>query len=306
VAQNSWPSPNHNSRNVTDAEYEQLAARFSDDGVYGDPTGTAVCAAGTGLQVTVRSGVYASVRGHTWYSGSADDTLTISSNTSGQTRNDRVVLRLDRSTWDVRAVVLEGTPGAGSPALTQDTGSTGVYEILLAGVVVPDGATSVTVIRGELYVGSRVRPITFGHPNPLPVLGEIQYETDSGRWTGWNGSSRATLYEDTGELALSAGESSWESIADQVGRRIGNTVTLRISKRRKSTLSRSDSDGSKVAVVPSTLRPITRSHFFACTFSNGATGRVDVGIDGEMRVKFLSGDVGTGHTLTLTMTYLRY
>jgi hypothetical protein len=305
MAQDSWPSPNHNSRNVTDAEYEEIAARFSDDGVYGDPTETAVCAAGTGLQVTVRAGVHASLRGFAWFSGTVDDTLTISANASGQTRNDRVVLRLDRSTWDVRAVVLEGTPGAGSPALTQDTGSTGVYEILLAGVVVPDGATSVTVIRGELYVGSRVRPITFGHPNPLPVLGEIQYETDSGRWTGWNGSKRVTLYEDTGELALSAAESGWVDQGSAVGRRYGDIVTLRITKRRTSTLSRADSDGSKVAVVPSTLRPLTRNMYFGCTFSNGQTGRVEIHPDGAMWVRALSGDVGTGHTLSLTMTYGR-
>ncbi|MEW2635930.1 hypothetical protein AB0903_30910 [Streptomyces sp. NPDC048389] len=306
MAQNSWPSPNHNSRNVSDAEYEKIASRFSDDGVDGSPADTAVCSAGTGLQVTVRSGVYASVRGHTWYSGSVDDTLSIASNSSGSTRIDRIVVQLDRSTWDVRAVVVQGTPGAGAPALTRDAGSTGVWEIPLAQVTVIDSATSVTVTREEQYVGGRTRPCTSTTRPPHPRRGDQIYETNTGRWYGWTGGAWVLTYEDTGELALSAGESSWESIADQVGRRIGSAVTLRISKRRKTTLSRSDADGSKVAIVPSALRPITRNHFFACTFSNGQTGRVDVGIDGEMWVKFLSGDVGAGHTLTLTMTYLRY
>lgn len=33
VAQDSWPSPSHNGRAVTDTEYERMGARWSDDGV---------------------------------------------------------------------------------------------------------------------------------------------------------------------------------------------------------------------------------------------------------------------------------
>lgn len=307
MAQDSWPSPNHSSGAVTEAEYEKIAMRFSDNGVNSSPASTAVVTAGAGLAVDIRSDVYASVRGFTWTSGATGDTLTITSNASGSTRIDRVILRLDRSTWDVRAVVLEGTPGAGAPALTQDQGGTGVYEILLADVTVPDSASSVTVTRSELYIGPRLRPATSTTRNTSPARGEMVYENDTGRVQLWNGSAWELLHEDTGELALSAGFSSWTNLGSAVGRRIGQVVTLRINKKRaESTFSQSDSDGSKLAVVPSTLRPLTRNQFFACTFSNRETGRVEVRTDGEMWVKLNSGDVPVGHTVSLTMTYLRY
>lgn len=116
MAQDSWPSPAHNARAVTDTEYEKIAARFSDDGVYGVPSDAAAVAAGIGLSVDVRPGVYASVRGHAWSSGTAAVNLPVAANSSGQKRIDRVVLRLDRSDWTVRAVVKPGV--AGVPGLS--------------------------------------------------------------------------------------------------------------------------------------------------------------------------------------------
>ncbi|MEU0458654.1 hypothetical protein ABZ322_38100, partial [Streptomyces sp. NPDC006129] len=152
---------------MTDVEYERLAARFSDNGVYGTPADAAVVSPGVGLNVTVRAGVYASVRGHGWTSGADGDTLPIAANSSGQTRIDRIVLRLTRADWTVRAVVKQGTPGAGVPSLSQSTGDTGTYEVPLAEARLLSGATSVTVTRKELYVGTRVRPCTSSTRNPV-------------------------------------------------------------------------------------------------------------------------------------------
>ncbi|XUZ24752.1 hypothetical protein ACQVDT_07195 [Streptomyces sp. RMIT01] len=306
MAQASWPSPAHNGRAVTDAEYEQLAARYSDDGVYGTPLDPATVTAGVGLNVVVRADVSASVRGHAWTSGSTGDTLPITPNTSGQTRTDRVVLRLDRSDWRVRAVVKDGTPGAGPPALTQDPGDTGVWEILLVGVTVQNSAGSVTVTRGELYVGTRVRPALSSHRNVLPELGELAYETDTGRLSIHTGSGAwATLYEDSAEVPLGGGYSTWDDEGQAVGQRAGSVVSLRISKRRiNSTFNATDADGSKLATVPSTLRNPRRNQYFGCTFSNGVTGRVEVRTDGGIWVRMISGNVTVGHTVSLTMTYL--
>ncbi|WP_304455867.1 hypothetical protein [Nocardiopsis sp. YSL2] len=307
MAQNSWPSPNYNSRNVTDAEYERLASRFSDDGVLGDPSETGVVTAGTGLQVLVRASKYASVRGHAWTSGTVDDPLTISSNSSGSTRTDRVVLRLDRSTWDVRAVVKEGTPGAGAPALTQDPGDTGVFETPLARVVVPDSASSVTVTRDELYVGTRVRPVDSATPNPFPRLGEIQYERDTGRMRFWDGGARRLLYEDTGDITLPSGFSTWEDASGgRFGRRIGALVQLVINVRRTNlNFPTSDTDGSKICnAISSTLRP-PGNRYFPCQFSNGASARLQVNADGEVWVRWHDRDVSIGHHLRTTVTYLK-
>lgn len=115
MAQNSWPSPTYNARAVTDLEYEKLSARFSDDGIYGSPSDTAVVAAGVGLSVDVRANVYGSVRGRAWSSGTTAVNLPVASNSSGSTRIDWVVLRLDRSTWNVRAVIRQGTPAPAPP-----------------------------------------------------------------------------------------------------------------------------------------------------------------------------------------------
>ncbi|MEV6791239.1 hypothetical protein AB0M87_04380 [Streptomyces sp. NPDC051320] len=304
MAQDSWPSPNHNTRNVTDGEYEKIAARFSDDGVWGDPTDAAVVSAGTGLQVSVRSGVYASLRGHAWYSGTVAFTLPVASNVSGLVRVDWVVLRLDRSTWDVTAEVREGTPGAGTPALARDTGDTGLYEIPLGFVHVNSGASSVTVTPFAQYIGSRIRPCT-STTRPVALRGEMAYETDTGHWIGWNGSKWIILYQDTGELSLGAGFDTWTNSGDAVGQRVGDVVSLRISKQRVgSTFNATDADGSKLATVPAVLLNTVRNQYFPCQFSNGKSGRVEVLTNGEMWVRMLSGDVGVGQTLSLTMTYL--
>ncbi|MGX1223132.1 hypothetical protein [Streptomyces ambofaciens] len=171
MAQESFPRPGHNDRAVTDDEHELLAARFSDDGVYGDPSDTRVVTAGTGLSVNIRADVAASVRGHGWYSGSTTFSVPLSANISSQPRTDWIVLRLDRSDWTVRAAVVGGTPGSGAPALTQQTGATGIYEIPLAQARILGGASSVTVTRAELYVGTRLSAVHVDHPEPPPPAG---------------------------------------------------------------------------------------------------------------------------------------
>lgn len=306
MAQDSWPSPNHGSGSVTQAEYERIAQRFSDDGVDGTPADTGVVTAGTGLQVTVRSGVYASVRGFAWSSGTVDTSLAIGSNSSGSTRVDRVVLRLDRSTWDVRAVVVAGTPGAGAPALTQSTGSTGLFEIPLAQVTVINAAASVTVTRDEQYIGSRVRPCTSATRPLAPRRGEQIFETDTSRWQGWTGNSWELIHQDTGELTLGAGFSEWAPFGDSVGRLIGNVVSLRLGRSRTgSTLLRSNQDGSKIATVPTALRP-DRDQYFTGQFSSGVNGRVEVRASGEIWIRNLSADVPAGQIILITATYLKY
>ncbi|MYS48234.1 hypothetical protein GTY23_45105 [Streptomyces sp. SID5998] len=203
MAQESWPNAGHNTRAVTDTEYETLASRFSDDGVYGSPADTAVVSAGPGLAVTIRPNVAASVRGHGWTSGSTAVSIPIDANASGSPRTDRIVLRLDRSDWTVTAAKRTGTPGGGTPALVQNSGDTGLWEIPLALATVASGSGTVTVTRSELYVGTRCRPCTSTTRNPTPRIGELGFETDTGRTIQWDGSAWQVVYEDSGETVLS-------------------------------------------------------------------------------------------------------
>jgi len=303
VAEASWPSPNHNARVITDDEYEKLAARFTEDGVYGDPKGTAVVSAGVGLQVVVRAGVEASVRGHYWTSGTADLTLTVAANASGSRRQDWIVLRLDRSTWDVTVALHQGTPGSGLPSVTRQTGSTGVWEVVLGYVQIESGAASVTVVPYTQYVGTRIRPCTSSTRTAAGV-GAVIYETDTGRWMGWNGTSWLTLYEDTGELSISPGFSVWTPFGDNIAQKRSGVVELRLAIRRVTgTFVAGDEDGSKIGALPAAVRP-GRYEYGAGTFNNGASCRIEVRTDGEIWAKYPSKDVGSGYSMLATITYL--
>jgi hypothetical protein len=193
--------------------------------------------------------VYGSLRGHAWTSGADGDTLAIEPNTSGQTRTDRVVLRLSRSTWTVRAVVKTGVPGAGVPSLSQSTGDTGTYEIPLAEVGILNGATSVTVTRKELYVGTRHRVCTSSTRNPAPITGETCYETDTGVMRLWTGASWQTVFEDSGTINVNSPLSAWEITVDSVLEARNGVVCLRLGSFRRAAASLSASSDSRLPVI---------------------------------------------------------
>ncbi|MEU4502667.1 hypothetical protein [Streptomyces sp. NPDC024089] len=277
MAQDSWPSPAHNSRAVTDAEYERLASHFSGDGVYGSPADPQVVTAGTGLSVAIRAGVYASLRGQVWSSGTTAETLTIAPNTSGKTRTDRVVLRLTRADWTVRAVVKQGIFGAAAPPLVQNSGDTGVWEILLAGVTVPTGAASVSVVRGELYVGARVRPSLSSHLNPNPVRGEMAYETDSGRLRVWDGSAWRSLYDRSDPATANSAVSAWSVGTESVVEARSGNVHMRIGSCTRTGTNLSNSTASRLPLlVPAAYRHPTRDQYGIAYITGSQIGRVTI------------------------------
>ncbi|MFC7906482.1 hypothetical protein ACQEV9_18335 [Streptomyces chartreusis] len=275
MAQSSWPSPGHNSRAVTDLEYEKLAARFSDNGVYGTPLDDAVVTAGAGLSVSVRAGVYGSVRGHAWSSGTSTVTLSIAANSSGSTRVDRVVLRLDRSDWTVRAVVKQGTPGAGVPTLTQQTGDTGVYEVLLANVTVLNGASSVTVVRGERYVGSRIRPTTTSaltDPNPMDF--EARWYTDVSQLRMYDGGTERTVYSHSGVVVVDQTAPNWSIETSSVLEERSGVVCLRLGTFKRTGSSLASGTASRLPVqIPAAYRHPTRDQYAICYITGVEIGR---------------------------------
>jgi hypothetical protein len=260
---------------VTDVEYERMAAHFSDNGVYGTPADTAVVSPGVGLNVTIRANVYGSVRGHAWSSGSDGDTLPIAPNSSGQARIDRVVLRLNRADWTVRAVVKPGTPGAGVPSLSQSTGDTGTYEIPLAEARLLSGATSVTVTRKELYVGSRVRPCTSSTRNPAPVVSEINYETDTGRAMLWTGTGWEAVFEDSGVINVNAPNSAWSNEVDSVLQKRNGSVHLRLGGFKRTAGALAGTSESRLPVqIPSSFRHPTRDQYALAYCSGVEVARI--------------------------------
>ncbi|WP_309049290.1 hypothetical protein [Streptomyces sp.] len=260
---------------MTDVEYELLAARFSDDGIYGDPSDTAVVSAGTGLSVNVRAGVTGSLRGHGWMSGTSTVTLPVDANSSGATRRDLVVLRLDRSDWTVRAAVKTGGPWLPSP--TQDTGDTGVYEIPLAEVTVLSGASSVTVTRGELYVGGRFRPCTSTTRDPAPRVGDGCVETDTGRVRVWNGSSWGVVYSNSGVVDISSPLSAWEITTGSILEERNGNVHLRLGSFTRAAGSLSGPTESRLPIlIPAAYRHPNRDHYTICYITGARIGRLTI------------------------------
>lgn len=143
MAESSWPSPD-DGRVIDDAEFEKWAIAGGPSAVVGYTDQAVVYGDSSGRQVKVAAEKYAQVRGHTWYSGSSIVTKSIAANSSGSTRVDLVVLRLTRSTWNVTCEIVAGVPGAGAPSPTQDTGTTGVWELPIATVSVANGAATIS------------------------------------------------------------------------------------------------------------------------------------------------------------------
>ena len=224
----------------------------------------------------------ASLRGHAWTSGTTGDTLTISPNTSGQTRIDRVVLRLDRNDWTVRAVVKLGTPGAGPPVLTTGEGYN-TFEALLANVTVQNGASSVTVTRGERYVGSRMRPCTstsLTNPNPQP--GDLLWEVDTNRIRFYDGQALRTIYSESGVKVVNSPISSWSVPADSVLEEKNGSVHLRLGAftRTGGTVS---SEVRLPVLVPAAYRHPTRGQYGIAYITGGVIGRLEVYADNTSR-----------------------
>lgn len=89
--------------------------------------------------VRVRSG-YGNVNG-CWYYNDGDSTQTPSANASGSTRIDIIVLQLDYTNNEVRLAIVEGTPAAGYPALTQTAGT--LWQSPLAALVLVNGFATI-------------------------------------------------------------------------------------------------------------------------------------------------------------------
>ncbi|EPH40843.1 hypothetical protein ABT390_36530 [Streptomyces aurantiacus] len=277
MAQDSWPSPAHNARAVTDTEYEKIAAAFSGDGVYGTPADPAVVTAGTGLSVNVRAAVYGSVRGHAWTSGTTTVNLPISPNLSGQTRTDRIVLRLDRATWTVRAIVKQGVPGSGPPMLTQQTGDVGVYEVLLATVTVPNGANSVTVARNERYVGTRIRPVDSKWYDPNPQRGEVRYEVDTDRLRVYTGAAWRTVFSDSGAIEADANVPSWSVVVAPILEERNGTVNLRLGQFSRTGGNLSGPADSRLPVlVPAAYRHPNRNVYSIGYITGAKISRITI------------------------------
>lgn len=194
MVQRSYPS---STVAIDDAGREALGNAQRASGVAGTPADPApIFADSTGQQVKIRAGLRAWVRGRVWESDPATDTgMAVPPNGSGLPRTDRFVLRLYRSSWNVLADIVTGTPSASPqpPALTQDLDGAGVYEIPLARWTVANGFANVAaadVVNEAWYpqpsglVACRSTTRPYGNAR---TIGRPIYEYDTGQFRRWDG-----------------------------------------------------------------------------------------------------------------------
>lgn len=296
MASESWPNAGHNSGEVTTQEWEQLAATGLGSGVLGSPSDSAVVYAdGTGTRVVkIRAGKRAVVHGAAWYSGADDISLSsLSANSSGQTRIDLVVLRLTKSSGEVAEAVVTGVPGAGVPAATQDTGTSGVWELPIAQVTVENGATSLaggTVARREIYVGEQpviaASGVTVPHAaSRLRVVDGTVSISDGVNWR--------PVWDDTGWVALTPA-AGWQvgSGVAKLRRRNGQVVMHCAVQRSGSAIAGSP-DVVLASLPDSAWHPA--HNFFTTAYVGSSLGRVQVTSSGLVRLTdYPSGAVTSG------------
>ena len=205
MAETWYPSPG-----VTQLQHERLLGRALPSGLLGHPNDQPlIYADNTGTrEIRVRASRQAVVEGYGWQNDATVITKTLAANTSGSTRVDLVVLRLDRSDWSVKVAVVQGTPGAGAPSATRTVSSgagTGLWEMELATVSVANNATTLassTVTEKAWYLGEDGQIRCKSTTRPPHQEGRTAFETDTGRWMVSNGIDWLTAVEDSGATSV--------------------------------------------------------------------------------------------------------
>lgn len=297
MAQTSYPLPPN--RVVTDAEYERLTRTSGADGILGLTSDTPVVYAdNSGMQIKVRADKVARLRGFAWESGDTDFTKTVTSNASGSTRVDLVVLRLTRSTWAVTIEVRAGSPGSGAPSPVTDLGSTGVYEIGIATVTVPSGASSITagnVTWRGWYVGEDGQIMCTSGTRPPHQANRRIWETDTGRGLISTGSDWLVTYEDTGWLAVPmlAGWTTDEFAVARYRRRNGQVSAVFGARRTGGALS--SGTNTNAGQLPVGFRPAYDLRtVVALNISGYPTGIGALGTDGVFQLTEYANQIPTG------------
>lgn len=189
MTQSSWP---FQGVDTTETQYSRLLRNIGQgvSGVPGD-NNLLVYANSSGMNVKVKvsgGNSQAIVRGH-MYLSTAEETLSISPAATSP-RIDSVVLRLDPSANSIVLAVVTGTPGVSpsAPSLTQT--DTGVYELLLANVLIPASASSITasnVTDKRTFLGdvwtTETRPVgTVGRTGYNTTTNKLESYSTSGSW----------------------------------------------------------------------------------------------------------------------------
>lgn len=265
MSETSYPVAGGGS--VTDSNYEKLMSEISGSGLIGDPTVSSLMYAdSTGRQIKLKSFRQAVVRGFRWETDAAGLIVPVAANTSGYARLDLGVLRLNRADYSVRFLLRQGTPAANpvAPTATQDSGSTGVWDIPVGTVKVASTTTTQANSSLPSIAAADVTPLDyFVAPPPLvthsarmpPVKpGQLVTQWDKGRTLAASGSAYHLIGENGSPVNLAV-KSGWDNSGVWVTRRNGFVFMQAVLYRNAPGSSTPPSTDIVLFNVPADYRP---------------------------------------------------
>lgn len=226
-----------------------------------------VYADSSGRQVKIAANAAYMMRGFRWESGPDGVVVPLNANTSGKTRKDRIVLRLDRSTYTIRVSALPGTPAdvPAAPSPVVSSSLTGEFEEAIGTVTVKSQSgtglptiTATDVVSEDKYLAppgiygsSAVR----GSANPI---GKFYLESDTKRLF-WGAPGGDILVAENGPLTKLAPAGGWKD--DNLYVQRVNGMTYFQGKIALNTTDRPAGTDMTVCTLPATFRPT--SNFYS-------------------------------------------
>ncbi|MFC0622807.1 hypothetical protein [Kribbella deserti] len=187
----SYPFDN---QDTSETQYSHLFRELADTGIADTHAGTGFkVAAGSGMSITIQPG-FAIVRGHA-ISSTAVETLSLPAPASSP-QTHLIVLRLNPALNAITLAVVAGTPGTGTPALTQT--DAGVFEFPLANVPVAGGAVNVdgaSIVDRREFLGARVGAWTTATRPANRRKYKIGFNATLGGFEYWTGTEWRYLVE---------------------------------------------------------------------------------------------------------------
>lgn len=299
MASDSYPRAGNNAGQVTELMYERLASPQAADGLIGSPSDPPlVFADSIGTRtVHVRANRRALLRGFQYDSGGLDVDIQLPTNTSGTTRVDLIVLRLNRATWRVQETFVQGTPGQGAPSPVQQVDS-GLWDLPVAAVTVVNNAATLaanTVSSLAWYIGADGQYLCTAATSPPHERGRLKFETDTAREFVSTGTAWRLIADDASGLLVASGGISHSG---PVLYRRNGTVMFALSFWRPNGPLEVGKEYS-VGTVPAGFRPPTKFVSTGMCGSAQAVFAYAVGSDGAITASIGATAVPTNRTCVL-------
>lgn len=271
------------------------------DGIIGTPGSASYAATPTGTRGVSHATGTALARAH-WHKSTSAEILTSAANNGTLARVDRSTLRVNRSAKSVTLNLIEGTVGAGAPALL-DTDT--ITDRPLWQWTVTPGATSISdLVDQRQWLGTTLQPCTSTNRPVPPRKGKMAVEVDTGNVIRYDGTAWVIVLGDTGWLTIplpnGPDAAAW-SVADAFQYRLLNGVVyLKFSIVRwpDNSLKLSDANGSTPYRLPVGFRPVSDTPP-ALGFGNHSRSNVQLFIypNGDVRVYPLDTDLAASRRI---------